>query len=149
MRRTFTRPLIALTLAALAVPAIAFTAPQASESSELAQLVSMMKDEIRLVAKMRESGVRGKAKAKYRERTKKGQVEKRFKVQVQRGEPSTDYAITVDGNVIGTLRTNTRGYGELHFRTHSDDPDHIPTVPNVSVGTVVQIGPFEGAMRVK
>ncbi|GJM19534.1 MAG: hypothetical protein DHS20C14_17470 [Phycisphaeraceae bacterium] len=138
-----TRTLLVLTALTAAVPAVAWAPPASASVTEH----EMQRDQLRLRARLRTSGVRARGNADYRERVRKGELERRLKVEIERGTPNIEFVIEVDGVAVAKARTNGFGYAEVNFRTHSDNPNVIPDVPKVVSGTVISIGKLSGKMR--
>jgi hypothetical protein len=58
----------------------------------------------------------------------------RFKVEAYDLNPSTNYEVWVDGQLVGTLHTNSNGEGELDY-----DSDHDPLPPAIDPVTDISL----------
>lgn len=86
-------------------------------------------------------------RARYRARSRGMLVRERFDVSIEDADPKTTYDILINGNLVGSLTTNSFGSAEVTFRSPSDDPDDIPGTPSVEAGDVVTIGPISGVLK--
>lgn len=69
----------------------------------------------------------------------RGEME--FEVEVQGFAANSTYPVSVGGVVIGQLRTNSRGKGELKFEIGDDEYRPFPAnFPTISAGTSVSVG---------
>ena len=92
-------------------------------------------------------------KSVYRERDRDQGVERRFKVEVEDGPAFATYDVRVNGALVGTVTTNTWGYGELKYRTAAfidgDDDDWTPMpagFPALRRSDIVTVGDSTGIL---
>ncbi|TWU44589.1 Dockerin type I repeat protein [Rubripirellula tenax] len=79
----------------------------------------------------------GSGKAEFE--IERGEME--FEVEVQGFAANSTYPVSVGGVVIGQLRTNSRGKGELKFEIGDDDHRPFPAnFPTITAGTSVSVG---------
>lgn len=79
----------------------------------------------------------GSGKAEFE--IERGEME--FEVEVQGFAANSTYPVSVGGVVIGQLRTNSRGKGELEFEVGDDDHRPFPAnFPTITAGTSVSVG---------
>lgn len=131
-----------ITIAAIAALAV-FLAPAPVTASLGAAKGS------RLIATMTIKG-QGKAKAVYEETSKKsGVVVQEFKVEIEKAKPGSVFEIKAAGKVIGKVKANSLGRGEVHFKSVTDDKGGPTKLPRLKAGDVVTVGPFSGKLVIK
>ncbi len=85
----------------------------------------------------RNDGVR--VKFEYEVESEKAKLE----IKVQNAAANTEYAVLIDGVMIGTMTTNSRGRGELTFgsrRGAQPLPSNLPAIHSGTVAEIVGIG---------
>lgn len=93
--------------------------------------------ETRLEARMRAGST--ESKVAFRGRTEGNRVQNHLEAEVRRGTPNTNYAVTVNGVQVGTIRTNSLGNGQIEFERN---------VPTLAAGTAVSVGAMTGTLQV-
>jgi len=91
----------------------------------------------------------GTGKAEYEEEFEHGMLEKKFEVSVWNAAPNASYDVTVDGVVVGTLQTDSFGYGKLELTNRPHKPHHQPlpdNFPQISDGSTVEVNGLSGSM---
>jgi len=89
----------------------------------------------------------GSGKAEFE--IERGEME--FEVEVRGLTANTSYPVSIAGVVVGQLRTNSRGKGELEYEVGDDDHRPFPTgFPAIAAGTSVSVGDqMRGVFAVK
>jgi len=106
----------------------------------------------RVEARLTGVGTLASAKSIYRERMIGTTLEQRFKIQVEDFAPNTPLVVHINGNLFGTIVSNSLGQGEFNFRTvivddtPGDDAPPIPTdFPHIPAGWTITVGPLSGS----
>lgn len=81
-----------------------------------------------------------------------GPQHKKFSVEVEGFVPGSELAVLVNGSVVGVLKINELGTGELNYdtRIHPGDEDWQPFpagFPEIHFGDVVAVGRMTGTMQ--
>ena len=106
-------------------------------------------DDLKLIAFMPHTKGVGKAKAIYEEREKKGKIEQRLKVEIEKAKPGTVFVIAVNGRTIGTVKANSLGRGQVHFKSITDNPGGPTKLPFIEPGDRVTVGRLSGTFSIK
>ncbi len=67
----------------------------------------------------------------------------KLEIKVQNASANTDYAVLIDGVMVGTMTTNSRGRGELEFgsgRGAQPLPSNLPVIHNDTMAEIVGLG---------
>jgi hypothetical protein len=128
---------IALFLSAVALAAM--IAPEPADASA--------RRDYRVRARLRGQGTVASGKADYRERNRGGALQQRFNVEIERAAAETTYEIRVNGNLFGTITTDTRGFAELEFGDNDGSPALPGGFPHLVAGNTASVGPISGTFQ--
>lgn len=111
--------------------------------------------EVRRVATLTASGVRGKAKVDFRSRARDGATRYDFKVEVERQTSGAVLEVRVNGTLMGTITVGSLGRGKLELTStrvddnpHPEDDAPLPSdFAGIPANARVTVGPFSGTLR--
>lgn len=111
---------------------------QGSTSTSSSQNNSSSTSSVNVTSKLR-ANLSGSGVGKAEFESKRGKLE--FEVKVSGLSANSVYPVTVDGVIVGQLRTNSRGKGELKFESRKNNRPAFPAdFPAITNASTIRVG---------